>query len=98
MTCNPLAEIGQAVQDRAKHLDLDVSSIVGEDALRRLVSEEVHTWVSEHRRGLRPAALPDPADAAERIFRDLARFGPLTELLADDDVWEVVVRPSALVG
>ena len=97
LECNPLAQIATAVQDRALHRDLDVSLPEGERDLRRLIVEEVHQWSVDHRRGARPVDLPDPAVAIERVFRDLARFGPLTELLEDDDVWEIMVNgPDAI--
>jgi Flp pilus assembly CpaF family ATPase len=30
---------------------------------------------------------------ADRVLRNLAGYGPLEPLLADDDVWEVMVGP-----
>ena len=36
--------------------------------------------------------LADPELVAERAFRNLAGYGPLEPLLADDDVWEIMVN------
>jgi pilus assembly protein CpaF len=81
---NPLAEIEQAVQARAK----DASPA----ALRGLIDEEVARWCDDFKRGRRAVDLADPPLVAERAFRNLAGYGPLEPLLADDDVWEVMVN------
>jgi pilus assembly protein CpaF len=93
----PLAEIEQAVQEHAKQISLEVSSPGGAHRLRRLIDDEVDRWADEHRRGHRAFALPDPQAVAERAFRNLARYGPLTPLLEDDDVWEVMVNAPASI-
>ena len=89
---SPLALIERAVQDHAKAIALDVSGPEGERGLRRLIDEEVLRWQNDHKRGLRPFALVDPEAIGERVFRNLARYGPLTELLEDDDVWEIMIN------
>jgi pilus assembly protein CpaF len=89
---SPLAEIERAVQDRAKALALEVSAPGGEAALRALVEDEVVRWGDDHRRGRRAFDLADPDVVVERAFRNLARYGPLTPLLEDDDVWEIMVN------
>ncbi len=94
---SPLAEIERAVQSRAKELDLDVSTHDGLEKLRSLVADEIDRWDEEHRRGRRPAAIAEPDRIAERAVRNLAGYGPLEPLLADDDVWEVMVNaPDAI--
>ena len=93
----PLAEIERAVQEHAKQISLEVSSPGGERRLRQLIDDEVARWADEHRRGHRAFALPDPPAVAERAFRNLARYGPLTSLLEDDDVWEVMVNAPASI-
>ena len=40
----------------------------------------------------RSPARPDPDGVVEGGFRNLARHGPLTPLLDDDDVWEIMVN------
>lgn len=87
---SPLQEIERTVQGRARDLALDV----GDDAglLRRLVEEAVEQWTADHKRGLRPYDLADPAQVTERALRNLTGYGPLAPLLADDDVWEIMIN------
>jgi pilus assembly protein CpaF len=94
---SPLAEIERAVQERAKAMALEVSAPGGEATLRGLVEDEVARWREDHRRGRRAFDLADPELVVERAFRNLARYGPLTPLLADDDVWEIMVNGPAEV-
>jgi pilus assembly protein CpaF len=88
----PLVEIERAVQARAKAIALDVSDHDGEQRLRDLIDDEIAGWDDERRRGLRSYALPHPTALAERAFRNLARYGPLTPLLEDDNVWEIMIN------
>ena len=67
------------------------------DRLRQLLAEEVDTWRSEYRRGRRPVDIADPAMAIERALRNLAGYGPLESLLADPDVWEIMINGPASV-
>ena len=96
-TPSPLVEIERLVQERAKDVSLEMSSTAGEAKLRALIAEEVARWGDEHLRGRRPFALADPDQVAERAFRNLARYGPLTPLLDDDDVWEIQVNDPQTV-
>src|SRR5688500_12649275 len=94
---SPLAEIERRVQARAKDAAVDVARPGGRDTLRSLIEAEVAAWHADHRRGLQPFDLADPAGVADRAFRNLAGYGPLEPLLADDDVWEVMVNaPDAI--
>jgi len=87
---SPLVEIERAVQRRAK-------DVAGKAALRALIDEEVARWSDDFRRGVRTVELADPGLVAERAYRNLAGYGPLEPLLADDDVWEVMVNgPDAV--
>ena len=96
-TPSPLVEIERLVQERAKDVSLEMSSPGGEAKLRALIAEEVARWGDDHRRGRRPFALADPDQVVERAFRNLARYGPLTPLLDDDDVWEIMVASDQRV-
>ena len=94
---SPLQEIERAVQERAKAISLDMASSAGEASLRQLIEAEVARWNDDHRRGLREFELADPSAVAERAFRNLAGYGPLAPLLADDDVWEIMINaPDAI--
>jgi pilus assembly protein CpaF len=94
-TPSPLAEIEQAVQTRAK--DLVVANGQGSGQLRQLIAEEVARWNADFKRGLRPFELTDPHSVAERALRNLVGYGPLEPLLADDDVWEIMINgPDAI--
>ena len=94
---SPQAVIEHEVQERARELSLDLSDHDGEFELRRLIGEEVGRWQDDHRRGLRAIHLSDADGVAERAFRNLARYGPLTSLLDDPDVWEIMINaPDAI--
>ncbi len=87
---SPLVEVERAVQGRARELALDTDADPG--ALRRLVVEMVAAWQDDYKRGLRPFALADPDAIVERATRNLTGYGPLEPLLADPDVWEIMVN------
>jgi pilus assembly protein CpaF len=89
---SPLLEIERAVQARAKHLALDVATPGGPAALRALVDEEVEKWSLDFKRGRRAFDLADRAQVADRACRNLTGYGPLEPLLADPNVWEVMVN------
>ncbi len=89
---SPLQEIELAVQRRATELALDVDTLDGEEQIRSLIEDAINNWQEEYRRGLRDHSLPDPEAVAERAFRNIARSGPLTPLLTDPDVWEIMVN------
>ena len=89
---SPLGLIERNVQDRAKSMALDVAGPGGDEQLRTLINTEIDRWQDDHKRGIRTYPLLDPAVIAERAFRNIARYGPLTPLLEDDDVWEIMVN------
>ena len=89
---SPLAEIERAVQARAKDISLEMAAPGGEAKLRALIDAEVDRWNDDHRRGRRAFPLADLELVAGRAFRNLARYGPLTPLLDDDDVWEIMIN------
>ncbi len=88
---SPLQQVEQQVLARAKHLAPEDPS-VDVTLLRRLVEDEVDHWRQEHRRGRRLADLPAGDALIERAMRNLTGYGPLEPLLADDDVWEIMVN------
>ena len=87
----PLLEIERRVQARAKSAQLELDDD-GSARLRSFVEEEVRAWRTDHRRGRRPVDIPDPEGLTERVLRNLTGYGPLEPLLADDDVWEIMVN------
>jgi pilus assembly protein CpaF len=93
----PLAEVEHAVQARAKDIALDMGTPGGGAALRALIDEELVRWEDDVRRGRRTFGLTNPGLVAERAWRNLAGYGPLTELLEDPDVWEIEINSPAEV-
>ncbi len=91
-TASPLAHIERAVQERAKDISLDMAGDEGGPKLRALIEDEVARWTDDYRRGRRDFDLADPDLVIERAYRNLAGYGPLEPLLADDDVWEVMIN------
>lgn len=89
---SPLAQIELEVQRRAARSAIDVDDRDGRRHLRDLVDEVIDEWSDQHRRGQRTHALSDPDGLADRAMRNLAGYGPLSELLSDDDVWEIMVN------
>ncbi|MFM7063084.1 MAG: CpaF family protein [Actinomycetes bacterium] len=97
MSTTPLEEVERSVQQRCTDEAIDVDSEAGRRRLRELVAQEVAGWDEAHRRGRRARPLSDPGSVARRAFQNLAEYGPLTEPLADPDVWEIVVNaPDAI--
>jgi hypothetical protein len=91
-TVSPLQEVEWAVQERAKAVSLDMGAPEAAARLRTLVDEEVARWSEDYKRGLRSFDIADQAQVAERAYRNVAGYGPLEPLLADDDVWEIMVN------
>ncbi len=89
---SPLAEVEQRVLQRAKEETLDLAAVDAELRLRELLEEEVEQWSLDHKHGLRPFDLPSPTLVVEKAHRNLVGYGPLEPLLADDDVWEVMIN------
>lgn len=94
---SPLLEVELAVQERAKEMSVDLGAGDGPTQLRALIDKEVTRWSLDYQRGLRPFDLAAPDLVAERAYRNLVGYGPLESLLADDDVWEIMVNsPDAI--
>jgi hypothetical protein len=89
---SPLREVERAAQDRAKAASLDMSAPGAIDRLRALLIDEVAGWREEYRKGRRPVDIADPEAAVDRALRNLTGYGPLDPLLADPDVWEIMIR------
>lgn len=77
----PLLEVERAVQARAKDISLDMGTAAGRSSLRDLIRDELSRWDDDVRRGRRTFTLTNPDVVAERAWRNLAEYGPLTQLL-----------------
>ncbi len=94
---SPLVHIEHAVLDRAKEQGLDIDSAQGRADLEQLVRSELDLWRLQFERGERDLAIGDPEATFIRALRNLAGYGPLEPLLADDDVYEIMVNgPSTI--
>lgn len=87
----PLVAIEREVQQRAKQADLDVNRPEGQARMAALIEEQVDRWRDEFRRGMRPHDLVDRDIVIDRALRNLLYYGPITPLLEDDNVWEVMI-------
>jgi pilus assembly protein CpaF len=94
---SPLKEIERAVLERAKAAELDMATPGAREQLRALLVEEVTLWRDEFRKGRRDVDVADPDGAVERALRNLTGYGPLEPLLADPDVWEIMVNGPAAI-
>lgn len=88
----PLELIERTVLDQAKGIDLDLDDDAARARMRDLITDAVARWSDDYRRGLRSHDLADPELLVERAYRNLVGYGPLESLLADDDVWEVMIN------
>jgi pilus assembly protein CpaF len=89
---SPLAEIESRVLERAKQQTLDLDGPAATARLRALIEEEVAQWSLDFKHGLRPFDLASPDLVVDRAHRNLTGYGPLEPLLADDDVWEIMIN------
>ncbi len=89
---NPIAEIELRVQDRSKDMALELDRPEVIDRLRVMIEEEIVQWSSDFKRGARPYDLVEHEVVADRVLRNLAGYGPLDPLIADSDVWEIMIN------
>lgn len=87
-----LAAIERSVSERARHSSLDPRAPGAELAVRALAHEEIRRWNLGFKSGVHGHAVNDADALADRILRDLLGYGPLEALLADADVWEIMVN------
>ena len=93
----PLELIERTVLEHAKSIRLDLDDDAAKARMRELIDDAVSRWSADYRRGLRTHDLADPDLVVERAYRNLVGYGPLESLLADDDVWEVMINaPDAI--
>ncbi|WP_419915518.1 CpaF family protein [Candidatus Poriferisodalis sp.] len=87
-----LAEIEQAVSERARHTGLDPRAPGADLAVTGLAHEEIRRWNLGFKSGVHGHAIDDADALADRIVRNLLGYGPLEAPLADIDVWEIMVN------
>lgn len=93
----PLVAIEEMVQQRAMSLALEMDTPAGREGLRRLIDDAIDHWQREAANRADLRVLADPETIAHRAWCNLARYGPLTALLDDPDVWEIEVNaPDAI--
>ena len=88
---SPLAELEDSVRAVAERSAVPLDDRGSADRIRALVEDQLDTWRRQHREGRRPR-LGDTVGLADRAVRNLAGYGPLDPLLADEDVWEIMVN------
>lgn len=89
---SPLVEIERLTLEIANERNLAPGRAEAEGHLRAIVLELVEQWRADFRRGLRPVDLSEPEEVVERAVSNLTGYGPLTTLLDDDDVWEIMLN------
>lgn len=94
---SPLEEIEGIVRQRAKASAIDIDSPDGSTRIMALIREVVSDWSEERTRSGDIHHVSDLDGLTVRAFRNVARYGPLTELLDDDDVWEIMVNAPDLI-
>lgn len=89
---SPLEEIERLALEVAKERDLSPGQDTAEFELRSIVSDLVAQWRADHRRGIRSIDLSEPESLIDRAMSNLTGYGPLTALLEDEDVWEIMLN------
>jgi pilus assembly protein CpaF len=91
----PLVLIEESVQRRAMSIAVDMDTPSGRRALRTLIDEAIEQWQLGASPGEGHHPLVDTHTIADRAWRNLAQYGPLTSLLEDPDVWEIEINSPA---
>jgi pilus assembly protein CpaF len=92
LEASPLDTIEQAVRATLQRNQYDDRRGVDRRAVAQLVDDEIARWNIDAARGARRYAIADPERVSERAMRNLLGYGPLEPLLADDDVWEIMIN------
>lgn len=87
-----LAELERSVSERARHSGVDPRAPGADLAITALAHEEIRRWNLGFKSGVRSHSVNDADALADRIVRNLLGYGPLEALLADADVWEIMVN------
>jgi pilus assembly protein CpaF len=88
----PLLAVEERVRQRSTDERLDLSTPGAKQRLRALIAEESASWHVLFQRGIVGFDIADVETLTTRAMRNLAGYGPLEELLVDDDVFEIMVN------
>lgn len=94
---SPLEEIERIVRHEAKALAIDVDTHDGPARMMLLVRETVANWSEERSRRGQNHQVSDLEGLITRAYHNVAVYGPLTDLLEDEDVWEIMVNAPDLI-
>lgn len=89
---SPLEELEKLALDVANDRNISPGRTEGDEQLRSIVRELVDQWRADFRRGIRRIDLTEPEVIVDRAMSNLTGYGPLTALLDDDDVWEIMLN------
>ncbi len=89
---SPLEEIERLTLQVANERSINPAEGETDATIRGIVGELVAQWRADYRRGLRSIDLAEPERIIERAISNLTGYGPLAALLADDDVWEIMIN------
>ena len=89
---SPLVEIERSALEVANDRNVGGEDLANAEELRAIVTELVNQWRADYRRGIRPVDLTEPQTIVERAMANLTGYGPLTSLLEDEDVWEIMLN------
>ena len=89
---SPLEELEHQALQVANDRNLSPEGAEAEEQLRGILREIVTQWRTDFLRGIRSIDLTEPDLIVERAMANLTGYGPLTALLEDDDVWEIMLN------
>ena len=89
---SPLEELERLALEVANDRNISPGQAEGDEQLRGIVRELVDQWRADFRRGIRRIDLTEPEVIVDRAMSNLTGYGPLTALLEDDDVWEIMLN------
>ena len=86
----PIQEIERMVQSAAQSSKEDLTLDQNRDRLNKVIAEEINRWQSKN------PSYPLSDDTyryiTARIIANIVGYGPLDNLFADEDVWEIIVN------
>jgi len=89
---SPLEEIERRALEVANERNISTAGDETVGAIHSIVTELVDQWRADYRRGVLHLDLAEPELVIERALQNLTGYGPLTEILDDDDVWEIMIN------